>query len=373
MPSPIPILPVGPRPAAQTVRTKQAAATGAESPNTSRLPARPFPGSNTGHREGDETTAWITIGILTVLLIYSYWPGLLNARASWDNPQYQHGWIVPAVNLVMLAIGRSSLGNVPLGSVTWSARIAGAGLLAGSLALRLFVANFRIVTIDMYTFVPALAGVFLLAGGWKMFQFAWKPIFLTIFMFPLPDEAQRYITGPLQLFNTTTSTILLQTLGFDAVQEGNLVRLGGGHVMNVVDACAGLKMLTTFVWLCACFMAFGGMNWWENIVIGASSIPIAILANTLRITTAGVLYNVAPAYAGHFHDSTWASLLMAAVAFGSIFLLITVLSHLVIHEDFAPATVLHKSGPQVKNRAIPPGPGPAGKAPGGDSRTGHVP
>lgn len=373
MPSPIPILPVGSRPAVPTARTKQASAPEAQTPETPGRAARPSPLPATDHSQADELTAWVTIVILTGLVIYSYWPGLLNARASWDNPQYQHGWIVPAVNLVMLALGRASLGPVSLGPVTWSARLAGAGLLAGSLVLRLVAANFRIVTIDMYTFVPALAGVFLLAGGWKMFQFAWKPIFLSIFMFPLPDEAQRYITGPLQLLNTTTSTILLQTLGFDAVQEGNLVRLGGGHVMNVVDACAGLKMLTTFVWLCACFMAFGGLNWWENIVIGASSIPIAILANTLRITTAGVLYNVAPAYADHFHDSTWASLLMAAVAFSSIFLLITVLSHLVIHEDFAPATVLHKAVPEVKNRAIPPRPGPAGKARGGDSRTGHVP
>ena len=51
-----------------------------------------------------------------------------------------------------------------MGPITPTARAAGIGLLVASFALRLFCATYRIVTIDMYTFVPALMGVFLLAG-----------------------------------------------------------------------------------------------------------------------------------------------------------------------------------------------------------------
>jgi exosortase len=245
--------------------------------------------------------------------------------------------VVPVINVLLLLWRRQ-----PITAVPFSARVAGFGLLAGSLLLRVLAANYRIVTIDMYTFVPALAGVFLLAGGWSMFRWAWAPVALTIFMFPLPDEAQRYITGPLQTFNTTVATFILQTLGFDALQEGNLIRLGQEHVMNVVDACAGLKMLTIFVWLCALVIVVAGLQWWENLVIAISAIPIAVMANALRITAAGMLYGVSPDWAEGFHDSTPAALLMMGLAVGFILLEMKLLSYVIVSEEFAPATVLPK-------------------------------
>ena len=367
---PSPILPIGPRePAARS-----AAATLTE------LPVRQGPADEgfvagfrrrlqeflVDLRDPREATAWATIALVTGLLIYSYWPGMLNVHSSWSNPQYQHGWVVPVINLLLLLWRRQ-----PVSTVTTSARLTGFALLAGSLVLRIIAANYRIITVDMYTFVPALAGVFLLAGGWGMFRWAWAPVALTIFMFPLPDEAQRYITGPLQTFNTTVAAFILQTLGFDAIQEGNLIRLGQEHVMNVVDACAGLKMLTIFVWLCALVIVVAGLQWWENLVIAISAIPIAIMANALRITAAGMLYSVSPTWAEGFHDSTPAALLMMGLAVGFILLEMKLLSYVIVSEEFSPTAVIPK--PAVASAARisgfsaiqVPGSGPRRADPGG--------
>ena len=144
-------------------------------------------------RQPDQREPLMLIAVLTSMLIMSYWPGLLSARASWNNPQYSHGWIVPLFTVAILLWWRQ-----PIGPVVNSARLAGLGLLAGSLLLRLCVARYRIITIDMYTFVPALAGVFLLGGGWALFRWSWAPVAFLIFMYPLPDEATRYLLGPLQ-------------------------------------------------------------------------------------------------------------------------------------------------------------------------------
>jgi exosortase len=370
---PTPILPIGPRQGAQPT----------PSPGAPPVPVRPAP-VDEGLFEGlrrrlaefasdlknpREAVAWGTILFLTCLLIYSYWPGMLNVRSSWSNPQYQHGWVVPVINLLLLLWRRE-----PLGSVTNAARLTGLGLLAASFLVRLVCAQYRIVTIDMYTFVPALAGVFLLAGGWGMFRWAWAPILLTIFMYPLPDEAQRYITGPLQTFNTTVATFLLQTLGFDAFREGNLIRLGQEHVMNVVDACAGLKMLTIFVWLCALVIVVAGLEWWENLVIGISAIPIAIMANALRITTAGMLYGVSPQLAEGFHDSTPAALLMMGLAVGFILLEMKLLSYVIVSEESVPATVLPKnSAPAAAiKRPVFPGISPPAARPGRTDSSGGL-
>jgi exosortase len=285
-------------------------------------------------RSPEEWVPWATVATLSAVLLYSYGPSLAALPSTWNNPQYQHGWVVPALSIVLLLWWRR-----PVTAITPSARLAGLGLLTVSLVIRLSFAYFRVKTFDMYTFVPALGGVFLMAGGWGVFRWAWVPIALLIFMYPLPEGHQRYLTGPLQTFNTVVATFLLQTLGFDAFRDGNLIRLGEDHVMNVVDACAGLKMLTIFVWLAAVVIAVAGLQWWENLLIGISAIPIAILANTLRITTAGMLYAVSPEMAEGFHDSTPAAILMMGVAVGFILLEMKLLSYVIVTDEFTPARV----------------------------------
>ena len=278
-----------------------------------------------GRPEG--RSAWLSIAALTALLVYSYWPGLLNAQSSWSNPQYSHGWIVPLFSAALLFWWRR-----PVEPVTLSARIAGLLLLAASFGLRLAVARYRIVTIDMYTFVPALAGVFLLVGGWSMFRWAWSPIAFLIFMYPLPDEATRYLLGPLQTLATMVSTYALQTLGCDAFREGNQIVLGEMH-LGVVDACSGLRMLTIFVALSVALVMLGDREWWENALILASAIPIALIVNSIRITVTGLLYQVASSELAEmvFHDL--AGWVMMPMALGMLFLLQQILAHLVVTED----------------------------------------
>ena len=298
-------------------------------------------------REPEQRLAWLVIGILMTLLIYSYWPGLLNAKSSWDNPQYSHGWIVPLFAAGLLFWWRQPVQPVPL-----SARLAGMGLLVGSFALRLWCASFRIVTIDMYTFVPALAGVFLLAGGWKMFRWAWAPVVFLIFMYPLPDEATRYLLGPLQTLATMVSTFALQTLGFDAFREGNQIILGDRH-LNVVDACSGLRMLTIFVALSVALVLLGNREWWENAVVIASAVPIALIVNSIRITVTGVMYTIDAELADKiFHD--WAGYFMMPLALGMLFFEQQLLSWLVVAEDAAPAVVTaSRAGLTLGNSAVP--------------------
>jgi exosortase len=220
----------------------------------------------------------------------------------------------------------------PIRPVSLSAQAAGLGLLVASLALRLFVARYRIITIDMYTFVPALAGVALLSGGWSMFRWAWAPIGFLIFMYPLPDEATRYLLGPLQTTDTMVSTYAIQTLGIDAIREGNQSVVGKMH-LGVVDACSGLRMLTIFVALSVALVMLGDRAWWENLVILASAIPIALIVNSIRITVTGLLYQVANSELAEmvFHDL--AGWVMMPMALGMLFMLQQILALLFVTED----------------------------------------
>jgi exosortase len=279
-------------------------------------------------RQPAERTTWILIAAFTGLLIYSYWPGLMNAASSWNDAQYSHGWLVPLFGLSMLFWWRQPIAQpVP----TWE-RMAGLGLLVASFGLRLLMARYRIVTIDMYTFVPALAGVMLMVGGWSLFRWAWAPVAFLIFMYPLPDEATRYLLGPLQTLATIVSTFALQTLGMDAFREGNTI-LVGEMQLGVVDACSGLRMLTIFIALSVAIVMLGDREWWENVVIMASSIPIALLVNSVRITVTGLLYQLASSETAEmvFHDL--AGWVMMPMALALLFLEQKLLANLFLEEQ----------------------------------------
>jgi exosortase len=268
---------------------------------------------------------------LAAALVYSYWPGLVHTSTAWNNAQYSHGWIVPLFTVAILFWWRQ-----PVAPVSRSARIAGLALLAASLALRLIVARYRIITIDMYTFVPALAGVVLAGGGWSMFRWACVPVAFLIFMYPLPDEATRYILGPLQTLATIVSTFAIQTLGIDAIREGNQIVVGETH-LGVVDACSGLRMLTIFIALAVAIVMLGEFAWYERLVILASSIPIALVVNAIRITLTGAMYTVNPELAEKiFHD--WAGYFMMPLALAMLWMVQQLLAALFVEEEAA-ATV----------------------------------
>jgi len=271
----------------------------------------------------------VTMLVFIGLMIYAYWPGLLNAHASWSNAQYSHGWLVPLFSVGMLFWWRDRLEPV-----TDSARLAGLALLALAFGIRLGAASFRIVTIDMYTFVPAVAGAFLLSCGWSGLRWGWAPIAFLIFMFPLPDEATRYLLGPLQGLATTVSTFALQTFGLEAFQEGNQIVIGEMH-LGVVDACSGLRMLTIFIALSVALVMLGDRPAWENGIIISSAIPIALIVNSIRITVTGMLYQIATSEIAEmvFHDlAGWFMMPMAlAMLYGEQYLL----AKLMVVEDEA--------------------------------------
>jgi exosortase len=284
--------------------------------------------------------------MLAGTLIFSYWPGLLNAKAAWVNAQYSHGWLVPLFSAVMFFWWRK-----PIRTVTWSARLAGMLLLVASFGVRLVMARYRIITIDMYSFVPALGGVVLLCGGWGTMRWAWAPVAFLIFMYPLPDEATRYLLGPLQTLATSVSTFAIQTLGVDAIREGNKIIVGERH-LGVVDACSGLRMLTIFIALAVAIVMTGDHDWLDGLLIVMSSVPIALFVNAVRITATGLMYTVNAELADKlFHD--WAGYFMMPMALGLLFAEQKVLGILRVaaEEDRGPTLVAGPVVPVIGRKA----------------------
>src|SRR5205823_12397771 len=90
---------------------------------------------------------------------------------------------------------------------------------------------------------------------------------------------------------TIISTYALQTFGFAAFAEGNVIRMGEVHI-GVVEACSGLSMLVIFFALSTAVAIVVSRPLWERLLLAASAIPIALASNVTRITVTGALHKL---------------------------------------------------------------------------------
>jgi len=181
---------------------------------------------------------------------------------------------------------------------SWS----GLGLLLFGAALRLTAAHLYFEPLDAFSLVPTLAGLVWLAFGWQGLRWAWPAVAFLVFMLPLPFQVEGLLAQPLRALATTASTYALQTLGYAAVAEGNHILIDDVR-LGVADACSGLGMLMTFFALAPPSPLILQPSWPDRVVIIASAVPIALVANVARITLTGVVHVACGAAAGQFvHD-----------------------------------------------------------------------
>lgn len=263
---------------------------------------------------------------------WAYWPTLSVMATKWSNsPEYSHGYLVPLFSIGFLWTRRSALNVEKLRINSW-----GLVLIGGAMVVRWASGHFYMESLDLFSFVPFLAGVVLLCGGWHALRWAGPGIAFLLFMLPLPFSLEVALRGPLRQIGTLVSTYVMQTLGLPAVAEGNIIVVGDARI-GVTEACSGLSMLMVFfAFSTATAMFIHDRPIWEKILVVVSAIPIAIFANVTRITVTGLLY--ATGYAtiadAFFHD--FAGWLMIPLAFAVLWVELEIVSRIVVVADDAP-------------------------------------
>lgn len=335
-----------------------------------------------------------SLTLLAAILVWVYRHALAGAAQRWSvDPLYQHGYVVPMLALLFLFWRRdvlqpmnvrpnwAGLGLLAGGSALWivgtqvSGWISAASLVPIALGARAVAAQFRpawsglvllaaglvlrfagefyfVDALAMLSFIPALAGIFALVGGWNALRWSWPALAFLLFMFPLPYRVETALQEPLRQIGTTASVYVIQTLGIHAVPMGNIIVLGEHHV-GVEEACSGLAMLMVFLAITVVFAMAMQRPRWERAVILASAVPIALVANIARITVTAVFFSL-----GHdkladmlFHDV--AGLLMPLFAVSILALEASFLSRMVIAEEDRPLVVGLDEDGALHERPVP--------------------
>jgi exosortase len=276
---------------------------------------------------------------LGVAVLWSYWPTLTREVERWTvDPKYSHGYFVPIFALYLFA--SRMRGSVRAGAqLDWSGTWWGMVLVLASVALHITGDYFFFDWLSEIAFLPCLAGLCLCVSGWKLLRIAGPSIGFLSFMLPLPYRVEVALANPLQNLATQGSTYLLQTAGLSAYAEGNCIVLTQ-QKLNVLEACNGLGMLVTFFAVTTAVALVVRRPMLDRLLVVASAIPIALLANVIRITGNGLFGEKNPglvASLGAERLDFYLGLLMMPLALVLIWLELQIISRLLVEQAPPPA------------------------------------
>ena len=285
----------------------------------------------------------VKIAVLALLMWWFFRLEIDNIVHRWlTDPSWSHGFLIPFFSLYFINQRKQEILQLRprpnyLGLVL---------LIACFVFYVLDFVHFKIAYFQVLALIPAVAAAVLLLGGWKLLQYTWLPISYLVFAFPLPDRLYKGISRPMRLLASQVATALLNLVNdLEATASGVVIDITykGQHIeppLNVAEACSGMRLLMAFLALGVAMAYLHYRPLWQRLVLLASTVPVAILCNIVRVTVTGLIYVLwDPKYAhGIYHDMLGMSML--PLAFGLYGLLAWFMSNLFVEETAPAANVV---------------------------------
>ena len=234
-----------------------------------------------------------------------------NFRKLWDDwmtlPAYSHGVLVPLVFGLLLYLERDRLSGLCDTPSPWGIVLTAAGVLCLATG-----------TVSGLYYIQQVSLLFLVAGivagywGLKTLKAVRFPILYLLFMIPLPYLVFNAIALPLQMLAAKGSARILELLQIPVYREGNIINLP--HIsLGIVKACSGIQSLVSLLAISVLLTKLGNLRGGTATLFALSAVPVAVIANMIRIAGAGILGSMNPSLAeGFFHlFSGWVVFLFA--------------------------------------------------------------
>ncbi len=222
--------------------------------------------------------------MLVALVGWLYAPIVFHLAKQWSNdPNFSHGFFVPAFSLYVLWHDRACLARQPSQPSSWGIFIvvlALAVLVIGVLGAELFLSRVSLLLL--------IAGLVIFFQGWTFFRAVLFPWAFLILMIPIPAILFTQITFPLQILASKLAALLLPLAGVPVLREGNVINLPA-MPLEIAEACSGIRSLLSLTALAIIYGYLSEPRIWIRVALAVASVPIAVAANSLRIVGTGLL------------------------------------------------------------------------------------
>ena len=236
----------------------------------------------------DKIRQWLPAALLGGLLSFAYFPTIVWMVDRWGakDSYFGHGFLIPFVSLYLAWHKRGELSRIQMRPSFW-----GLGLLVVGLFIHLVSAILKVYFTSAFSILLSVAGLVLYLGGKKLLRALAFPILFLLFMVPFPLVVIGTTTVRLKLFAALCATKVLHLIGFLAVQKGSTIYLKNA-TLQVDDPCSGLRSLLSLVTLGVLFAYFKKTTFPKKTLFFFSSIPIAVLANVVRIVLLALIADI---------------------------------------------------------------------------------
>lgn len=238
------------------------------------------------YRSNQQTlTKLVLIVILVASFVLAFFPVWKRLVLTWYNSgEYSHGFFIVPLCCYFIWRKKEVLAEIPVQPSLW-----GLVIIFVSLLIYLFAHFARILTLSSLSVVLLIAGIPIYFYGFLMFRHVLFPVFLLLFMIPIPAQIYSSLTVPLQLFASKVTVGILSLWNIPIFREGNVIHLPG-QTLQIVDACSGLRSMITLLLLGAVLGYLTMQSYILRTVLFFSAIPIAILVNIIRVLLLIVAY-----------------------------------------------------------------------------------
>ena len=219
--------------------------------------------------------------IFSALFLSAFWPTFLWMAERFDAPDsfYSHGWLIPFASAGLVWQRREQVRRCQV-----RASFSGLALLVPSLLLHVVATWWHLGFLSGLAMVSAIWGLVWTLWGWPMLWTLRFPMLFLLFMVPLPGVLLIAISFKMKLAAATLATHAIHFLGISAQQAGSTIQVPGVSVI-VDDTCSGLRSLISLLALSTLWISLmpPSARRWHKLTVVAASLPIALVANMVRI------------------------------------------------------------------------------------------
>jgi len=251
------------------------------------------PNNSTAEKKQYLTRTNVMLLVLLVLWLIAFIPVYPHLVWTWLNhSDNSHGILVPLVSLYFIWQKRERLRLAKISNSQW-----GAFILIASMGLYLLSYAGAVAVVSRAMIVFSLVGLVMFSLGKEIFSLVAFPLLYLFFMVPVPDSILGLVALPLQLFATKVSAFLIHAVSIPAYREGNMLYFAQTQ-LEVAEACSGIRSIMSFGMLSFIFAYMMDRSWWKRMLLVLSTIPLALIANIVRVTGTGIL--------AHFYGAKFA-------------------------------------------------------------------
>jgi len=266
---------------------------------------------------------YIKIVIIGILFCYLYRDEIQTIIHRWlTDSSWSHGFLIPMFSLYFINQHKEEILRSVRNNELQPNYIGLFFLICGVLFYPFNIVQLQYGYLRPIGMIATLGAIVLFLGGWRLVKYTWLPIVYLIFAVPLPRRYYVSLTMPMRHLAASVATALLNLVGgmeanvngvvIDVIYKGRQLEPS----LNVAEACSGMRLLMAFLALGVAMAYLHHRPLWQRLVLLASTIPIAIFCNIVRVTVTGFIYVlIHPKYTqGIYHDSL--GLMMLPLAFG---------------------------------------------------------